>query len=78
MPAVTKPSLEELKLEAQSLRFVGKNQVEVSAHIYKLMKGQDRNAVVAAFVACARVTEKTGLKYWYKLRRKATKRDAKK
>jgi hypothetical protein len=78
MATVPKPSLEELKLEAQSHRFVGKNQFEVSAHIYKLLKGADRNTVVSAFVVCARVTEKTALTYWYRCRRKATKRAAKK
>jgi hypothetical protein len=72
MPAVPKPSLEELKLEAQSLRFVGKNQCEVSAHIYKRLKGEDRRTVVSAFVVCARVTEKTALTYWYRHRAKPT------
>ena len=51
----------------------GKSKADAARAIYGLLKDEEKEVIVAAFVEGATLTEKGALTYWYNCRRKADK-----
>ncbi len=51
----------------------GKSKADAARAIYGLLKDEEKETIVAAFVEGATLTEKGALTYWYNCRRKADK-----
>lgn len=49
----------------------GKSKADAARAIYGLLKDEEKEVIVAAFVEGATLTEKGALTYWYNCRRKA-------
>ncbi len=48
-------------------------KADAARAMYELISAEDKDVIVAAFVAGATLTEKGALTYWYNCRRKAAK-----
>ena len=51
----------------------GKSKADAARAIYGVLKDEQKEVIVAAFVAGATLTEKGALTYWYNCKRKAKK-----
>ena len=51
----------------------GKSKADAARAIYAVLKDEDKDVIVAAFVEGATLTAKGALTYWYNCRRKAVK-----
>jgi hypothetical protein len=49
-------------------------KADAARAMYALISGEDKDLIVAAFVAGATLTEKGALTYWYNCKRKASKK----
>lgn len=60
---------------AQGLELIhsGKSKADAARAIYGVLKDEQKEVIVAAFVAGATLTEKGALTYWYNCKRKAKK-----
>jgi len=74
---LNKPNVKEAIAQGKAIIKEGKSKADAARAIYALLKSEDKNVIVAAFVAGATLTEKGALTYWYNLKRRAEK-DAKK
>ena len=55
----------------------GKSKADAAWAIYGLLKDEDKELIVAAFIKGATLTEKGALTYWYNCKRKAKEAPAK-
>ena len=51
----------------------GKSKADAARAIYAVLKDEDKDVIVAAFIEGATLTAKGALTYWYNCRRKAVK-----
>ena len=60
---------------AQGLELIhsGKSKADAARAIFGVLKDEQKDAIVAAFVAGATLTDKGALTYWYNCKRKAKK-----
>jgi hypothetical protein len=74
---LNKPSVKEAIAQGKAIIKEGKSKADAARAIYALLKSEDKDVIVAAFVAGATLTEKGALTYWYNCKRKAEKADKK-
>ena len=67
------PQVKEAIKEGQAIIKEGKSKADAAMAIYVKLKAEDKDLVVAAFVAGAGLTPKGSLTYWYNCKRKAEK-----
>jgi hypothetical protein len=72
-----KPTVKEAISQGLALIKDGKSKADAARAIYALIKDEEKDVIVAAFVQGATLTEKGALTYWYNCKRKA-EREAKK
>lgn len=70
---LNKPAVKDAIAQGKMLLKDGKSKADASRLIYSLLKDEDKNLIVAAFIAGATLTEKGALTYWYNCRRKQGK-----
>lgn len=67
------PAIKEAIAKGKALIKEGKTKADVAMVIYIALKAEDKDAVIAAFVQGAGLTDKGAVTYWYNCRRKAKK-----
>jgi len=77
-PDSKKPDLNEAKVkhaisQGKALIKEGKSKADAARAIYAILKDEDKDVIVAAFVEGATLTEKGALTYWYNCKRKPAK-----
>ena len=70
---LNKPAVKEAIAQGQAIIKEGKSKADAARAIYGILKDEDKDLIVAAFVKGATLTEKGALTYWYNCRRKAEK-----
>ena len=73
---LTKPVVKEAIAQGQAIIKEGKSKADAARAMYAVLKDEDKDLIVAAFVKGATLTEKGALTYWYNCRRKAEKKPA--
>lgn len=74
---LSKPSVKEAIVQGKAIIKEGKSKADAARAIYALLKSEEKEVIVAAFVAGATLTEKGALTYWYNCKRRAEKDDKK-
>ena len=74
---LSKPVVKEAITQGQAIIKEGKSKADAARAIYAVLKDEDKDLIVAAFVKGATLTEKGALTYWYNCRRKAVKEENK-
>jgi hypothetical protein len=74
---LNKPVVKEAIAQGQAIIKEGKSKADAARAIYAVLKDEDKDLIVAAFVKGATLTEKGALTYWYNCRRKAEKGEKK-
>lgn len=74
---LNKPVVKEAIAQGQAIIKEGKSKADAARAIYAVLKDEDKDLIVAAFVKGATLTEKGALTYWYNCRRKAEKDEKK-
>lgn len=72
-PDLTSPQVREAITQGLALIKDGKSKADAARTMYALLKDEDKDVIVAAFVAGATLTEKGALTYWYNCKRRASK-----
>lgn len=72
-PDLGSPHVREAITQGLALIKDGKSKADAARAMYSLLKDEDKNLIVAAFVAGAALTEKGALTYWYNCKRRAGK-----
>ena len=72
-----KDSVKKAIAAGQAIIKEGKSKADAARAMYALLKKEDKEMIVAAFVEGATLTEKGVLTYWYNCKRKAEKEDKK-
>lgn len=67
------PAIKEAVAKGKALIKEGKTKADVAMVIYIALKTEDKDAVIAAFIQGAGLTDKGAVTYWYNCRRKANK-----
>lgn len=70
---LTKQQIREAIAKGKAVIKEGKSKVDAAMVIFEAMKNEEKDAVIAAFVQGATLTEKGAVTYWYNCRRKAKK-----
>lgn len=74
---LSKPLVREAITQGRAIIKDGKSKADAARAIYSVLKDEDKDVIVAAFVEGATLTEKGALTYWYNCRRKAEKEEKK-
>ena len=74
---LTRPAVREAIAQGKAIIKDGKSKADAARAIYSVLKDEDKELIVAAFVEGATLTEKGALTYWYNCKRKAEKEAAK-
>lgn len=73
-PDLNKPTV-KTAIEAGAKVIAGSGtKADAARAMYEMISAEDKDVIVAAFVAGAALTEKGALTYWYNCRRKASKK----
>jgi hypothetical protein len=72
-----KPAVKKAIEEGLAVLKGGKSKADAAWAIYGLLKDEDKELIVAAFIKGATLTEKGALTYWYNCKRKAKEAPAK-
>jgi hypothetical protein len=72
-PDLGSPHVREAITQGLALIKDGKSKADAARAMYSLLKQEDKDLIVAAFVAGATLTEKGALTYWYNCKRRASK-----
>jgi hypothetical protein len=67
------PGVQEAIKQGQTVIKDGKSKADAARVIYDKLKSEDKDLVVAAFVAGAGLTPKGAVTYWYNVKRKVEK-----
>lgn len=67
------PAIKEAIAKGTALIKEGKTKADAAMAIYIALKADDKDAVIAAFIQGAGLTDKGAVTYWYNCRRKAKK-----
>ena len=70
---LNKPNVKEAIAQGKAIIKEGQSKADAARAIYALLKDEDKDVIVAAFVAGATLTEKGAITYLYNCRRKAEK-----
>lgn len=70
---MNKPLIKDAIAKGKALIKEGKTKADVAMVIFEALKAEEKDAVIAAFVQGATLTEKGAVTYWYNCRRKAKK-----
>ncbi len=74
---LNKPAIKDAISKGKAMIKDGKTKADVAMEIYNVLKGEDKETVIAAFVQGATLTEKGAVTYWYNCVRKSQKSAAK-
>jgi len=74
---MNKPIIKDAIAKGNALIKEGKTKADVAMVIFEALKAEEKDAVIAAFVQGATLTEKGAVTYWYNCRRKSKKLAAK-
>jgi len=74
---LNKPAVKEAIAQGQAIIKEGKSKADAARAIYAVLKDEDKDLIVAAFVKGATLTEKGALTYWYNCKHKAEKDEKK-
>ncbi|MBX9661558.1 MAG: hypothetical protein K2X00_23610 [Nitrospiraceae bacterium] len=72
-PDLTSPQVREAITQGLALIKDGKSKADAARAMYALLKDEEKDLIVAAFVAGATLTDKGALTYWYNCKRRASK-----
>lgn len=72
-PDLGSPHMREAITQGLALIKDGKSKADAARAMYALLKDEEKDLIVAAFVAGATLTEKGALTYWYNCKRRASK-----
>ena len=70
---LNKPVIKDAIVKGKAIIVQGKSKVEAAMVIYEALKAEDKEAIIAAFVQGATLTEKGAVTYFYNCRRKSKK-----
>lgn len=70
---LSKPVLQDAIAQGKAMIADGKTKADAARLIFSLINSEEKETIVAAFVAGATLTEKGALTYWYNCRRRAAK-----
>ena len=74
---VNKAKVKQAIAQGKALIKEGKSKADAARAIYAVLKDEDKDVIVAAFVEGATLTDKGALTYWYNCKRKPAKEDKK-
>lgn len=74
---MNKPIIKDAIAKGRALIKEGQTKADVAMVIFEALKAEEKDAVIAAFVQGATLTEKGAVTYWYNCRRKSKKLAAK-
>lgn len=66
-----KAEIKEAITKGKAIIKEGKSKAEAAMVIFKTLKDEEKDVVIAAFIQGATLTEKGAVTYWYNCRRKA-------
>lgn len=72
-PNLNVPHVQEAIAQGLALIKDGKSKADAARAMYSLLKDEDKDLIVAAFVVGATLTEKGALTYWYNCKRRANR-----
>ena len=72
---LTKPVAREAIAQGQAIIKDGKSKADAARAIYSVLKDEDKDLIVAAFVEGATLTPKGALTYWYNCKRWAAREE---
>lgn len=67
------PAVQNAIAQGKALIAEGKSKADAARAIFAVIKDEEKDVIVAAFVEGATLTPKGALTYWYNCRRKASK-----
>jgi hypothetical protein len=70
---LNKPLVKDAIAKGKSLIKEGKSKADAAMEIFTMLKAEDKDTVIAAFVQGATLTEKGAVTYWYNCKRKSKK-----
>lgn len=73
MPNLNVPHVQEAIAQGLALIKEGKSKADAARAMYSLLKDEDKDLIVSAFVVGATLTEKGALTYWYNCKRRANR-----